>query len=186
MKASNKNNLRLVGYSAGSLAIFVLISAGLSLSGIRVNSTPSVPIGLWKIEDLNGRARRGQIVSVQPPHGGFFALAESRGYIGLGPCAGGVAPLLKPIAAVAGDCVTVSVQGIAVNGALLPNSNALQQDSMGRCLMPVKHGKYVVQLGTVWLVSGCARSFDSRYFGAVPTANILGTAKPIWIGGTIQ
>jgi type IV secretory pathway protease TraF len=39
-----------------------------------------------------------------------------------------------------------------------------------------------VPADTVWLLSGHdPRSFDSRYFGAVPAASIQGIARPIWV-----
>ena len=186
MKTANTYGHRVLKYGASSLAGFVLISSALSYCGYRLNSTPSVPVGLWKVDALSDSVQRGQIVSVQTPDTGCFQLAKSRGYIGAGPCAGGYASLLKPVAAIAGDSVIVSAQGIAVNGALLKNSNAMTRDGFGRSLTPTQNGRYIVRPGTVWLVSNCARSFDSRYFGAVPTANVLGTARPIWIGGTIQ
>jgi type IV secretory pathway protease TraF len=38
--------------------------------------------------------------------------------------------------------------------------------------------------GQVWLLSGHdPRSFDSRYFGAIPTANVRGVARPLWVLG---
>jgi type IV secretory pathway protease TraF len=36
--------------------------------------------------------------------------------------------------------------------------------------------------GQVWLLSGHdSRSFDSRYFGPVPVANVQGVARPVWV-----
>jgi type IV secretory pathway protease TraF len=41
---------------------------------------------------------------------------------------------------------------------------------------------YHVPADTVRLLSGHdPRSFDSRYFGAVPVASIQGIAHPIWV-----
>jgi type IV secretory pathway protease TraF len=41
---------------------------------------------------------------------------------------------------------------------------------------------YHVPGDTVWLLSAHdPRSFDSRYFGAVPVASIQGIAHPIWV-----
>jgi type IV secretory pathway protease TraF len=49
-------------------------------------------------------------------------------------------------------------------------------------LRPVASGGYSVPAGEVWLLSGHdPRSFDSRYFGAVPVTNIQGVARPIWV-----
>jgi len=52
----------------------------------------------------------------------------------------GYAPLLKPIAARAGDTVTVSEAGVAVNGKLLPNSKQYPKDGIGRPMPLVTFG----------------------------------------------
>jgi type IV secretory pathway protease TraF len=49
-------------------------------------------------------------------------------------------------------------------------------------LRPVPAGFHSVRTGEVWLLSvHHPRSFDSRYFGAVPVTNIQGVARPIWV-----
>jgi type IV secretory pathway protease TraF len=36
--------------------------------------------------------------------------------------------------------------------------------------------------GDIWVLSGHdPRSFDSRYFGPVPVANVQGEARPLWV-----
>ncbi len=126
------------------------------------------------------------IVSVAPPDTTIFQLARSRHYLDWGSCPGGYSALLKPVVAIPGDRVAVSSEGIAVNGVRIPNSKPLSTDNSGRPLTPVKFGTYEIKPGTVWLVSNSARSFDSRYFGALPQTSVLGAAKPIWIGGKSQ
>jgi conjugative transfer signal peptidase TraF len=92
-------------------------------------------------------------------------------------------PLLKPIVAEAGDAVDVSVQGIAVNGSLLRNSAPLRVDTKGRPLPTWRFGHYVVGPGTVWVASSYTRrSFDSRYFGPVPTSSIRAYVRPLVTG----
>jgi conjugative transfer signal peptidase TraF len=113
-------------------------------------------------------------------------MARSRNYLACGFCPGGYASLLKPVAAIAGDQVAVSPQGISVNGVLLPNSKAPSIDSRGRSMQPFKAGIYTVKPGSVWLVSSYPHSFDSRYFGPLPCANISGTAQPVWVKRQIQ
>jgi conjugative transfer signal peptidase TraF len=168
------------------LILFVVTCFIAAQLGFRINSTPSVPEGLWKVAALTGPMQRGQIVSIYPTDTATFKMALARHYLSWGLCPGGYTSLLKPVAAIPGDCVAVSGEGIAINGVLVPNSKALKEDSIGRPLQAFKTGAYTVNPGTVWLVSQNTRSFDSRYFGPLPTANILGTAKPIWVGGTTQ
>jgi conjugative transfer signal peptidase TraF len=105
-----------------------------------------------------------------------------RGYIASGVCPGGYEPLLKPVAAIAGDVVSVNAAGIAVNGNPVADTVALAQDSAGRALQALPLGLYRVSPGEVWVLSDHdPRSFDSRYFGAVPAAKIAGIARQLWV-----
>lgn len=177
---------KFVKSGAGPLALLCMASVCLSQLGYRFNSTSSLPVGIWKVDAPTVAVRRGQIISVQPPNSGMFELARRREYIGWGPCVDGSASLLKPVAAIAGDAVVVGTHGIAVNGVVLPNSKPLRFDTVGRPLASVRSGTYRVEPGTVWLVSSYARSFDSRYFGAIRSADILGVAKPVYVGGSTK
>lgn len=183
---SKKESCHFVNACLGALGLFALVCITASQAGYRINWTPSLPPGIWKVDALTGPVQRGQIVSVCPPNTPVFQTALTRHYLSWGLYPGGLGSLLKPVAAIAGDEVTITTEGIAVNGTPLPNSKAPTQDSMGRPLEPVKTGTYTVQPGTVWLASNYAHSFDSRYFGPMPTKNILGIAKPIWVRGPIQ
>lgn len=176
---TKNQSLRKLSFSAFLMLLGCLLASAL---GYRINWTPSLPQGIWKVTNLKKPAQRGQIVSVCPTDTTIFQMARSRLYLSWGSCPGGYISLLKPVAAVAGDQVVVSRQGIAVNGEMLPGSKAATKDSAGRQLSPLRPGTYTVQPGTVWLVSSYSKSFDSRYFGPLPSANILGTAKPIWVG----
>jgi conjugative transfer signal peptidase TraF len=183
MRTHRKQYRDFVIVSSGTLILFTLICSIGSCMGYRINSTPSLPQGIWKIDTLTNPVRRGQVVNIRPADRPIFQMARSRHYLSWGLCTGGYVSLLKPIAAIPGDQVEISGDGIAVNGVLLPNSKGSITDSVGRPLQPVKAGTYFVQPRTVWLVSSNTQSFDSRYFGPMPIENILGTAKPIWIGG---
>lgn len=89
-------------------------------------------------------------------------------------------PLMKPIVARAGDIVTVSDEGIAVNGRLIENTAPLKTDTHGRPLRPWPSGRYEVPPDTVWVASPHnPRSFDSRYFGPVATSAIRNHARPL-------
>jgi conjugative transfer signal peptidase TraF len=151
-------------------------------AGLRVNATASMPRGIWRVEAAGTRIARGEVVSVCLPDTPAVREAARRGYISAGACPGGHEPLLKPIAAIAGDAVTVTGHVIAVNGEPIAVSAPLYSDSAGRPLQPIPAGVYHVPGDTVWLLSAHdPRSFDSRYFGAVPVASIQGIAHPIWV-----
>ena len=163
-------------------AVVIAGLAGANAVGMRINATPSMPIGLWRMVPDQTPLRRGEVVVVCPPDTVSVRIAEERGYISLGDCTGGSEPLVKPIAATAGDLVAVSAAGVAVNGHALHGTVQLAHDSAGRLLRPVPAGAYPVAHGEVWLLSGHdPRSFDSRYFGPVPEANVQGIAQPVWV-----
>jgi type IV secretory pathway protease TraF len=64
----------------------------------------------------------------------------------------------------------------------MPLTGPLRQDSDGRPLMRVPDGRYVVHRGEVWIVSTFSpRSWDSRYFGPVPTSAIVSALSPVWV-----
>ena len=148
-------------------------------AGIRINHTPSLPIGIWRIEPLRGTPGPGQIVSFCPPDTPVMREARERGYIGKGRCPGGYQPMLKPVAAIGGDTVSVAAHGITVNGDLITNSARLALGTHANLCLP--EGTYQVETGQVWLLSSHhPRSFDSRYFGPVPIQVMIGRAKP-WV-----
>jgi conjugative transfer signal peptidase TraF len=155
---------------------------GANVVGLRINSTPSMPRGLWQVVANDTPLRRGEIVTVCPPDTKLIRLGAARGYILAGRCPGGYEPLVKPIAATTDDQVAVSAAGVTVNGLPVQGTAQLAHDSAGRPLPPFPAGTYRVPPGQVWLLSGHdARSFDSRYFGPVPDANVLGVARPVWV-----
>jgi conjugative transfer signal peptidase TraF len=81
-----------------------------------------------------------------------------------------------------GDTVSVSPDGVRVNGRLLPNSAPRNTDAAGRPLSPWRFGTYNVQPGKVWVLSSYhPRSFDSRYFGPIPESAIRERLTPLLI-----
>jgi conjugative transfer signal peptidase TraF len=136
--------------------------------GVRINTSPSLPMGLY-VTTVDGSAKLVEFCLAEP----FATLSIVRGYRHRGTCSDGGAPLLKPIIAKPGDVVDVSSLGLSVNGTPLPNTAPLTTDTKGRRLEAWPSGRYVVAPGTVWVASSYhRRSFDSRYFGPVPTAAI--------------
>jgi conjugative transfer signal peptidase TraF len=150
-------------------------------AGLRVNTTASAPKGIWHVAPLaTDTIKRGDLVEACPSEAPIVALMRERTHIEAGDCGRtGVTTLLKRVSAIAGDRVTLrSGQAARVNGSPLPNT------------APDPHipawpdGDYVVLPGQVWLFSShSASSFDSRYFGPVPIANVRGQALPILIHG---
>jgi conjugative transfer signal peptidase TraF len=163
------------GLTITGLALVIASFQLCSLTGLRFNSSPSLPAGLY-VRTTDHRANLVEFCPAEP----FASLAITRGYRDSGACRDGGAPLLKPVVASAGDAVEISARGISVNGVLLPNTAPLAKDTKGRPLMAWPFGRYRVASDTVWVASSYhPRSFDSRYFGPVPTAAIRGRLKPV-------
>ena len=162
---------RLVQIRRGALVgigiVVALFQLGGSL-GLRINTSPSLPPGLYIITE-DASASLIEFCPLEP----FAALAIARGYRDAGGCRDGAAPLLKPVVARSGDIVEVSRGGISVNGILLPNTAQLATDAKGRPLEGWPPGRYVVAPETVWVASSYhPRSFDSRYFGPLSISAI--------------
>lgn len=165
--------LALVAASLGAAML-------LTYQNLRINLSPSMPYGLWWVSE-NRTPARGDFVSLcLPPEASRFAF--ERGYIGQGTCPDQHESLLKPVAAVAGDVVIVTNDGVKVNGVMLANSAPFGHDTEGRPMMIVAPGQYVVDPGMVWVIAGHdPRSYDSRYFGPLKTSTINGTASALLV-----
>ena len=133
---------------------------------------------------MRTEVRRDDVVSFCPPDTPAFREARQRGYVGSGLCQGGYEPLLKPIAAIEGDRVTRTEQGIRINGRLIANSKSLVSDLEGRTLPSAGANDVIVAKDEVWVISSYnPLSFDSRYFGPVPISKIEGLARPVFVMG---
>ena len=143
-----------------------------------------MPIGVY-LARAPGRDRQslspGTFVAVCLPSR-LAAWGRARGYLHRGSCADGIAPIGKPIAAVAGDTMTVAPRGLARNGKPISHSAALSHDRSGRVLPHVAWGTYTTAPGDVWLVSTrVAASWDSRYYGPIPVECVVAILRPLWV-----
>jgi conjugative transfer signal peptidase TraF len=158
-----------------SLIVMVSTFEICGLAGLRINRSASLPLGLYLVT----AHPNANLVEFCPPEP-FAQLAMERWYRDTGSCPDGGAPLLKPVVGRSGDLVEVSPQGIAVNGRVLPNTAPLKNDTKSR-LTPWPEGRYTVGSDSVWVASTYnRRSFDSRYFGPVPSSSIRNYVRP-WI-----
>ena len=79
-----------------------------------------------------------------------------------------------------GDTVQIESNAVSVNGVRFARSAVAERDSRGRPLHHVYFGKYRVSRDQVWLFGfNDRRSWDSRYFGPTPLANVCGRIEPI-------
>lgn len=161
--------------SAATFAAVVLVVTALA-GGYRINLTPSERLGLWRIVPLDRPAAVNDLVFICPPETAEMREARGRGYLRSGTCAGGVAPLIKTVIAVAGQHTEIGAS-VSVDGQLISSSSLASRDGKGRPLAPFLSG--AVPTGYVFLHSSFSGSYDSRYFGPVPTSGILGLAQEV-------
>jgi len=160
---------------AGILLALVLVTAG-AAGGLRINITPSEPLGLWHLVALDRRPAVGDLVLICPPENDAMREARERGYLRSGLCPGGFAPLIKTVIATAGQTVEIG-SAVHVDGVTVTNSAVSKRDGKGRPLTACSGGK--VPAGSVFLHSSFVGSYDSRYFGPLPASGILGLAQEV-------
>lgn len=136
------------------------------------NATASVPVGLYALSPPTG-IRSGDLVAIDPPE----PLAASLAAQGLLPP--GV-PLLKPVAAQAGQVVCRRAAEISIDGTHVALARA--RDHLGRPL-PVWRGCRRLDPGELFLLSAASGSYDGRYFGVLRADDVIARARPIWIPG---
>ncbi|HBR52618.1 MAG TPA: conjugative transfer signal peptidase TraF [Nitrospira sp.] len=148
-------------------------------SGLRLNTTRSIPLGLYRMS--NDPIVKGAYVLWCPPERLEFDLAKERGYIGEGFCPGGYGNMMKKVVASDHDIVSVTDDGVRVNGTLVPASQPFEEDSMGRPLPRFRVTDHVLASSELLLMSDTnSRSFDARYFGPVHRAHIQSLIYPVW------
>ena len=151
----------------GLFAVLWLLMAGLlaHASGLRVNPTPSLPKGVYRIVPGQDLAK-GDLVSFCL-QGDFAELAKERGYLQAGSCENGLRPLLKRLTGLPGDYIQA--------GSLIDRA----VDSQGRA-MPSVPLSGVIPSGMVLVLADHEGSFDSRYFGLVPLES-LQRVEPVFV-----
>jgi len=87
--------------------------------------------------------------------------------------------LTKRLAALPGDTVDVTREGVFINGVLWPLSAPLERDGTGRP-MNVRYGSYRVRPGCFLALSDSPRGWDGRYFGELPMTSLVGRTYRIW------
>jgi conjugative transfer signal peptidase TraF len=149
----------------GAFALF-------GIAGLRINSSASLPAGLYIA------SAEGALVEFCPDDHGLSAQRGYRPSPFLTPWTKGIcpdkaAPLLKPVIGKAADEIVLTSAGITVNGKLLPHTAPLAHDSAGLPLTHWPFGCYRAAPGTLWVASSYnPRSYDSRYLGPIQESSV--------------
>lgn len=167
MGAARRHVIVLV---ASSLAIAALAATYAQTPQLVWNATASAPVGLYEVMPQSAFAR-GELVLIRPPQW-VRNFAATRGYLPV------TVPMVKRIAAQNGDTVCRQEDAITINGRVL--AHALLADREGR-LLPTWSGCRKLGDGDVFILMHDVRaSFDSRYFGPIPSNGIIGKLVPLW------
>ena len=169
----------LAGLSACGLAALAWASFVHPLPRLTYNPSDSVAVGWYRVDPLDPRTgslpaslRVGSIVlTTLPPDA--TALAAQRGYL---PTR---VPLLKRVGAMAPQEVCITGGSVRIDG--VPSAAVLSADRWGRPLPSWRQCRQL-QPGELFLLSVTnPASFDSRYFGPVSAAAVIGVAHPVWL-----
>ena len=149
------------------------------LPRLTYNPSDSVAVGWYRVDPLDRRTSSlprplsvDSIVLVPLP-AEAAALAAQRGYL---PTR---IPLLKRVGAIAPQEVCIAGGSVRIDG--VPSAAVLPADRWGR---PLPSWPQCRRLGPgeLFLLSVTnPASFDSRYFGPVSAASVIGVARPVWL-----
>lgn len=135
------------------------------------NATASTPTGLYALQPVR-TLHIGDLVAVRPPERIARFLAEG-GYLPRN------VPLLKQVAGLAGQMVCRAGDTVTIDSHVV--ATARERDSHGRDL-PLWSGCRSLGAGEIFLLNPHPDSLDSRYFGPLPVASVIGRATPLWLG----
>ncbi len=134
------------------------------------NASASSPVGLYRVSPANGLGVGDLVVAWAPPEA--RRLGAERHYLP------GNVPLVKRVAAVAGDRVCAAGEAVFVNGRL--ETLRRERDPGGRP-MPRWTGCETLGEGDLFLLApDVPQGFDGRYFGISRPHQIVGRARLIW------
>lgn len=172
-------SVRFLGLFVVVLAVLIFVtSLWMRMNHIYINTTPSLPLGFYKI--IDGPIHKGAHVAFCPPQTELFDYALARGYIGSGNCPGGYSLLLKRVLAMAGDIVSIDQAGIAVNGDHLLNSAQLKADANNLPLPQYRLGVLLDDAEYLLVSDLHSHSFDARYFGLITRNQIQHVVSPVF------
>jgi type IV secretory pathway protease TraF len=170
---ARRSNRRSVLLAAGCTAIVMALLATLLWRPRPVlvwNASASSPTGLYLVQSADGVAVDDMVIAWLPDDA--RRLGAARHYIPSN------VPLVKRVAAVAGDEVCAAGEAIFINGRL--QAVRRMQDPRGRD-MPWWTGCATLRDGELFLLTpGADAAFDGRYFGITRPSLVVGAASLIW------
>ncbi|MBV2147511.1 S26 family signal peptidase [Sphingobium sp. AS12] len=168
-KLRRKRLGRRIAIGATGAAILLASAAFPPTPRLVWNASASAPIGLYSVAPKS-LAEPGDMVIARVPET-FRRLAGTRRYLPTN------VPLVKRVAAAAGDEVCALGQEIFVNGHWIAERRVT--DGAGRA-MPMWSGCVRLRGRQLFLLMDAAASFDGRYFGVTEGTDVVGKARLLW------
>ena len=176
MNLSFKHLTRYIAITGISV---LTLSFVLGVAGMRLNVSGSIPLGVyWESKTI---FQKGDYVIFCPPKNSLFDRIKKRGYIGIGFCEGGYGLMMKRVAAIEGDMVSITREGVHINGELLLHSELHDKDEQQRLLPQYKISQFTLENAEILLMGETSTSFDGRYFGPLHASFIQGVIHPVLI-----
>jgi type IV secretory pathway protease TraF len=170
---------------AGIVAGALVGTVGGVYAGLRINLSPSMPKGLYRLvhcDDTVGRdAALGDRVAVDTKKASSnaqLAFFRSLGWLSTSGRSDDL--LMKTVVGSGGDEVTEVAGRLCVNRRPLPEAASRRQRSVAGLVLPSVELPQRIEEGEVWLSSNHERGIDSRYFGAVSRSSIACKVEALW------
>ncbi len=165
-----------------TVVVLMLTIGGLvmaAMANVGINVSASYPLGLYQHEPIHNPPHKNKFVLVCPdPRNPVIREAKRLKILAIGSCPGGYAPFLKKLRGVPGDRVTVTDQGVLINGKLLENSKI----KFKIFEMLIRPGyTHTLRPGEYWVMSDYSKnSLDCRYIGPISRSSIIDYTRPIF------
>jgi conjugative transfer signal peptidase TraF len=137
---------------------------------IAYNASASAPLGWYWVRTVASPQVGDYVLATLPSDAA--GLAARRGYLPAG------LPVLKQVAAVAGQYVCAHGDAVLIDGAM--SVHVLRSDRFGRPLPAWNQCRRLIDGELFVLNTSNAASFDSRYFGPVSAFAVRGQAISLW------
>ncbi|MBK5941857.1 signal peptidase I [Halochromatium roseum] len=125
------------------------------------------PYRWYLIDTWDRQPQPGQLVA-------FAATEAMAPYFSIGQT------VIKRVVGVAGDRVAVDAAGTTINGVVRPNSDPALATTLQQPVTTFDRSEFEVPPGHLWVMGDTRDSFDGRYWGALPIAQVQGRAYALF------
>jgi conjugative transfer signal peptidase TraF len=158
-----------------ALGAVAVAPAALKHSRFRLNSTASIPEGIYRIVPNGSR-----YAAICLPEAVLDTAQKAGLFVPPGECPDGREPILKSVyRATLAAPITFTPGGFIIGNRLLANTAAKLRSKTGE---PLNHQAFGIYGTGLWAISDYnPDSFDSRYFGPVPDSSVRYFAVPFFL-----